>query len=127
MSSFVSANGPSMTVRSVPENRTRLPLELGWRPSPASMTPAFTSSSLYFPMSVSNFSVGICPASDSLLAFTITITRIVTSCPFYVLVERGTRKSTWLADERQYDKPARLAVLDGQKRLTIAGVLRNHP
>jgi hypothetical protein len=44
MSSFVSANGPSMTVRSLPENLTRLPLELGWRPSPASMTPAFTSS-----------------------------------------------------------------------------------
>jgi hypothetical protein len=46
-------------------------------------------------MSVNSFSVGIWPASDSLLAFTNTITRIVTSCPFlYALVERGTLKST---------------------------------
>ena len=76
MSSFVSANGPSMTVLSAPENLTRFPLEVGWRPSPASMTPAFTSSSLYLPISVRIFSLGICPASDSLLAFTITMTRI---------------------------------------------------
>ena len=34
--------------RLVPENWTRAPLELGCRPSPASMMPAFTSSSLYF-------------------------------------------------------------------------------
>jgi hypothetical protein len=37
---------------------------------------------LYFPMSVNSFSLGIWPVSDSLLAFTTTITRIVTSCPF---------------------------------------------
>ena len=29
ISSFVSANGPSMTVRFLPENRTRAPFELG--------------------------------------------------------------------------------------------------
>ena len=45
-SSFVSANGPSITVRSLPENWTRAPFELGCRPSPASITPALTSSSL---------------------------------------------------------------------------------
>src|SRR5215211_6003623 len=66
-----------MTVRSFPENRTRLPFELGWSPSPASMMPAFTSSSLYFPISVRSCSLGISPASDSLLALTITRTRIV--------------------------------------------------
>jgi hypothetical protein len=31
------------------------------------------------PMSVRSFSLGICPASDSLLAFTSTITRMVAS------------------------------------------------
>ena len=39
ISSFVSAKGPSMTVRLVPENLTRAPFELGWSPSPASITP----------------------------------------------------------------------------------------
>ena len=33
ISSLVSAKGPSMTVRSFPENRTRAPFELGWSPS----------------------------------------------------------------------------------------------
>src|SRR3954452_23408633 len=47
MSSLVSAKGPSTTVvwPSL-SKRTRAPFELGCRPSPASMTPAFTSSSL---------------------------------------------------------------------------------
>jgi hypothetical protein len=45
-SSLVSEKGPSMTVRLSPEKRTRAPLALGCRPSPASITPAFTSSSL---------------------------------------------------------------------------------
>ncbi len=45
-SSLVSANGPSMTDVLPPENRTRTPFELGCKPSPASITPALTSSSL---------------------------------------------------------------------------------
>jgi hypothetical protein len=81
MISFDSAKGPSMTVLSRPDNLTRFPLEVGWRPSPASMTPAFTSSSLNFPISLRTCSPGIWPASDSLLAFTITITRIVLLLP----------------------------------------------
>ena len=68
MSSFVSANGPSTTVLFPPEKRTRLPLLLGWSPSPASMTPALTSSSLNLPMSAEKLSLGITPASESLLA-----------------------------------------------------------
>ena len=40
--------------RSLPEKRTRAPFELGCRPSPASMMPALTSSSLNLPMSASN-------------------------------------------------------------------------
>jgi hypothetical protein len=41
------------------------------------MMPAFTSSSLYLPMSASIFSLGITFASEFFVAFTITITRIV--------------------------------------------------
>jgi hypothetical protein len=45
-SSLVSAKGPSVTSRLPPLNVIRTPRELGWRPSPASMTPAFVISSL---------------------------------------------------------------------------------
>src|SRR2546422_5942974 len=55
ISSFVSANGPSITVRLFPENLTRAPFELGLSPSAASSTPAFASSSLYFPIAVRSF------------------------------------------------------------------------
>src|SRR5262249_54235187 len=79
ISSFVSAKGPSMTVRLAPENLTRAPFELGWSPSPASITPAFTSSSLNFPIAASSFSSGITPASESLVALTIAMNRIVVS------------------------------------------------
>ena len=74
-----------------------MPLELGWRPSPASMTPALTSSSLNFPMSVRSFSLGITPASEFLVAFTITMTRIVVlpSLAFQRGDEREPRGSTW--------------------------------
>ena len=60
-----------------PEKRTRLPLLLGWRPSPASRMPAFTSSSLNLPMSVRSSSLGIAPASEFFVALIITMTRIV--------------------------------------------------
>ena len=69
-------NGPSTTVRLSPENLTRAPLELGCSPSPASIMPAFTSSSLKLPISVSSFWSGITPASESSVALTITMTRI---------------------------------------------------
>jgi hypothetical protein len=52
--SLVSANGPSITIRFSPENLTRAPFELGCNPSPASITPAFVSSSLNLPISVSS-------------------------------------------------------------------------
>src|SRR5215468_7876829 len=76
MSSFVSVKGPSMTVFFPPEKRTRLPLLLGWRPSAASMMPAFTSDSLNLPISANSFSLGMMPASEFFVAFTITMTRI---------------------------------------------------
>src|SRR6266571_3693613 len=78
-SSLVSAKGPSTTVRFAPENRTRAPFELGCSPSPASITPAFTSSSLNFPIAARSFSSGITPASESLLALTMIMNRIVFS------------------------------------------------
>ena len=72
-------NGPSTTVRLPPENLTRRPLALGCRPSPPSITPALTSSSLYLPIAVSSASLGIVPASLFFVAFTITMTFIVVS------------------------------------------------
>jgi hypothetical protein len=71
-----------MTVRLDPENLTRAPLELGCRPSPASNMPAFAISSLNFSISVSSRSLGITPASESLLAFTINMKRILLSLVF---------------------------------------------
>ena len=77
-SSFVSANGPSMTrlPPSSPKSR-RLPSDDGVRPSPASMIPALSSSSLYLPIAANSSS---CPAyspfSLSSVALTSTITRI---------------------------------------------------
>src|SRR5216684_2705518 len=79
ISSLVSVRGPSITVRFPPENRTRLLFELGWSPSAASSTPAFTSSSLYFTILARSFCLGITPASESLFALTITMNRIVRS------------------------------------------------
>src|SRR6266850_6930601 len=79
-SSLVSVIGPSITVRLAPENRTRFPSLLGLSPSPASMMPAFTSSSLNAAISFKSFSSpGLISTSDSLVAFTMTITRMVVS------------------------------------------------
>jgi hypothetical protein len=78
---LVSAKGPSVTDRFVPLKCTRFPNLLGLRPSAASMIPAFTSSSLYFPMAskisaAPSTSNGLSAASASFVAFTITMTRI---------------------------------------------------
>ncbi len=76
-SSLVSANGPSITVRFLPANRTRLPFDVGCNPSPASMMPALTNSSLKWPIAVRIVSSGIAPASDAHVALTITISCLV--------------------------------------------------
>ena len=57
------------------------------------MTPALTSSSLYLPISLSSFSLGRIPASLFLLAFTITMTRIVV-LPV-VIVSDGSPRSAF--------------------------------
>src|SRR5204862_503909 len=77
MSSLVSEKGPSVTIFLPSAKRTRLAFELGWSPSPANNTPAFTNSSLYFPISVRSCSLGITPASLSLVALTKIMNRIV--------------------------------------------------
>ena len=64
-SSFDSENGPSVTVAlPLPRKVSRAPFELACNPSPASITPAFTISSLNRPISASISFVGRAPASD---------------------------------------------------------------
>src|SRR6185369_2718365 len=92
ISSLLSVNGPSMMVCFPPENRTRLPFEVGCSPSPASITPAFTSSSLNFPIAVRSSRLGITPASLFLSALTITMNRIVLSPRYdFMIWSRASR------------------------------------
>src|SRR6185437_2111075 len=79
ISSFDSANGPSTTFRLPPENLMRAPFELGCSPSPASITPALTSSSLNLPIAAKSSVLGSSPASVAALDLTITMKRIVES------------------------------------------------
>src|SRR5262245_28293988 len=90
-SSLVSANGPSTTALLPPEKVTRFPFELGCSPSPASITPAFTSSSLNLPMSAKSFSLPMTPDSDSLFALTMTMNRM---CILLVRVGSGALDRT---------------------------------
>src|SRR5258708_17597909 len=94
-----------------PGNRTRLPFELACSPSPASITPAFTSSSLYLPILARISVLGRMPASETLLALTITITRIaMTPCSldygldsgrFVLLIPAHTVTSNGMRRNRQ--------------------------
>src|SRR5439155_7497926 len=80
ISSFVSVKGPSVTVRFPPPwNVMRAPLELGWSPSAASITPAFTISWLNSSMAATSSLLGRTPASLFLSALMIIMNRIVVS------------------------------------------------
>src|SRR5262245_16066249 len=57
--------------------RRRTPFELGYSPSPASITPAFVISLLNSSMSASSFGVGITPASLLSSPLTNIMNRIV--------------------------------------------------
>src|SRR3989442_171342 len=105
MSSFASVKGPSTTVRFAPAYFTRHPFELACRPEASSRTPACCSSSWYFAISVRIFSCGMTPASDSLVAFTTIMNRMILSplllglgCrraqPLFVLPEFGLERGT---------------------------------
>src|SRR2546427_5578608 len=61
-----------MTVRFPPENLTRFPSPLGYRPARSRSTPAFLSSSLYLPIAVRSSSLGAAPGSGSPLIINIT-------------------------------------------------------
>src|SRR5688500_4403165 len=76
MSSFASANGPSITVGLPLEKRTRAPLSVGLSPSPPVITPAFTISSLNFIIAVTRAWVGITLASVSASAFLMIMNRM---------------------------------------------------
>src|ERR1700722_1147508 len=80
-----------MTVRCEPENFTRLAFSVGKRPSPASITPAFTSSSLNFIILPTSSWLGIVPASEFLSPGTNTMTRI--AMLLWEWLEVGTRTS----------------------------------
>ena len=73
----MAPNGPFVTVRASPSYLTRNPFELACSPSPASMTPAAIISSLNFPIALTSSFVGSTPASESLLALTSIMNRIV--------------------------------------------------
>ena len=72
MSSLVSAKGPSMTVRDEPENFTLAPFEVGWRPSPASMTDEETPALMRFSMPEKGKSqIAIIPSGQDLFKFVL--------------------------------------------------------
>src|SRR3982074_1257902 len=80
MHSFASANGPSTMLRLFgPSNLTFQPFDVGCSPERSSRTPALDSSSLHLPMVARISSLGICPASESFVAFTIIMNRMVVS------------------------------------------------
>src|SRR5213593_1690561 len=57
----------------------RQPFDVAWSPEASSNTPALCSSSWYFAISLRAFSSGITPASESWLAFTTIMNRMVLS------------------------------------------------
>src|SRR5437773_1333034 len=57
----------------------RHPFDVAWSPEASSSTPAFCRSSWYFAISPRIFSCGITPASESLVAFTTIMNRMVLS------------------------------------------------
>src|SRR3982751_2476519 len=71
----------------------RAPFALDCSPSPASITPAFTSSSLYFPISVNCSVVGRTPASLSALAFTSIMNLGIVVSPQWIGSEPGVRST----------------------------------
>src|SRR5262245_33012579 len=76
--SLDSGNGPLLAAAwPLPAYLMRAPREVGCRPSPALITPAFAISSLKAPIAASSSVLGMTPASLSLLAFTITMNCIV--------------------------------------------------
>src|SRR5215475_3516838 len=81
MASFVSANGPSVTIPLPPEMRMRVLSVVGWSAATSTSTPACLSSSLYFITAATTSASGSLPASEFLLAFT-NIMNLMPRSPF---------------------------------------------
>src|SRR5262245_27557340 len=81
-----------MTVRFAPAYAMRTPFELGWSPSAASMTPAFTISSLNAPIAATSSLLGSMPASERSSALTSSMNRILLSPPIRSVVDRRVRR-----------------------------------
>src|SRR5271169_5180322 len=122
-----------MTVRPLPSKRTLAPLEVGCRPSPASITPDLTSSSLYSVIAPRASVLGISPASDSGLPGTRTMKRIYVSLWWmgWFLPARRTRSAKidtpgifFLFDIRRAGLGAAYTSSRGQ--LAVAGVNPPH-
>src|SRR6266446_2138182 len=79
MSSFDSANGPSVTVCLPWANLNRTPFELGWRPSVVTSTPALIISLVKRPISPICFGVGATPSSEAASALCKAMNRRVVS------------------------------------------------
>src|SRR6185437_8668053 len=120
INSLVSANGPSITVRCLPSKRTRTPFELECRPSPISITPAWTSCSLNLPISAKSLALGMPPASDSSLAFTITITRMS-------ILQLSGQGRVHDGDERQGPDSTLIRVRATMNRQLQHGTIAEHP
>src|SRR5215470_17747319 len=81
MASFVSANGPSVTMPLPPEMRMRVLSVVGCSAATSTSTPASLSSSLYFITAATTSASGSWPASESWLAFT-NIRNLILRSPF---------------------------------------------
>src|ERR1700739_1570563 len=83
----------------------RAPFELDCRPLRSRSTPAFISSSLYLAMALSSASLGMTPASDSLLALTI-IMNFMVHLSFDFLLGTWNEPAKSLAQERSLNSHA---------------------
>src|SRR3954469_22811004 len=117
ISSLVSANGPSMTVRPEPSKAMRLAWALGLRPAAATMMPALTSSSVNRSIASNASVVGGTPFSVSSLAFTSTMTRIVCllvrAGPFCLLIGTTIEPAENRHRPANYFSPSSQAAADG--------------
>src|SRR5262249_60538667 len=81
MASFVSANGPSVTMPLPPEMRMRVLSVVGCSAATSTSTPASLSSSLYFITAATTSAFGSWPASECLPALT-NIKNLMPRSPF---------------------------------------------
>src|SRR3954471_12892567 len=102
----------------------RAPFALDCRPAPSSMMPALTISSLNLAIAPSISSDGILPASESLVALTITMKRIVPLLR-YRCDGRSTRRIVGV-NRADFCGCLRLATRDGGKARSDAGISDPH-